>query len=70
MSNQFASTCYRCGGRVQPGEGTVDYARHEEKTAWPQIKGLRNVVLVQHTACAKRYAGTTVHYRYQPEKTE
>lgn len=44
MRNKYAGTCYRCGKRVEVGEG------HFEKTA----TGWRT----QHASCAIKYRGT------------
>lgn len=66
-TNQFPSTCYRCGKKVAAGEGEVSYAKHDHRVAWPQIARLRNITLVEHLDCARRYKGTFVHFQYQPE---
>lgn len=44
MRNKHAGTCYRCGGRVEPGAG--HFERH--RGGWR----------VQHATCAIVYRGT------------
>lgn len=65
QTNQFPSTCFRCGERVEAGEGVVDYATYEQRQAWPKHPDRK--VLVQHQTCAEKFAGTFVHHIYNPE---
>jgi hypothetical protein len=46
MRNQYAGTCYRCGGHVAAGEG--HFERNRENRSWR----------VQHAGCAINYRGT------------
>jgi hypothetical protein len=47
MRNKYPGICYRCGKRVEAGEG------HFEK-----IIGTKNSWRVQHAECAIKYRGT------------
>lgn len=52
--NRYPGTCYRCGQRVEPGDG------HFERV--PE-GGWR----VQHAGCAIRWRGTKRHYLDDPD---
>lgn len=65
--NRYTATCYRCGGTVHPDQGVVSHLRLDQKQAWQAMAGLRNVLLIEHDACAERYAGTFIHHIYQPD---
>ena len=56
MRNQYPGTCYRCGNRVEAGEG------HFEKT--PFSRGWR----VQHATCAIEHRGTDLGKEGESEK--
>lgn len=64
--NQYAGTCYRCGRRVEEGEGFFFFEQYPG-TRWPVARFQRNWPLVEHRACRAKYAGTDVHYLYNPE---
>lgn len=49
MRNKFPGTCYRCGGRVEPGDG------HFERFTTTYAKWR-----MQHADCAIAYRGTEV----------
>ena len=66
MRNRYPGTCYRCGERVEAGGGTVDYVSHVGAT-WPQLAGYKNIMLIEHDACAITYKGTNTHYLYAPD---
>lgn len=66
MRNRYPGTCYRCGGNVPAGGGEIEYVSHMG-VHWPQLAGYRNVMLLQHDACAIKYKGTYTHYLYAPE---
>jgi hypothetical protein len=44
MRNKYAGTCYRCGLRVEPGDGHFEL--------------FRGAFRVQHATCAIQYRGT------------
>lgn len=48
MRNQYPGTCYRCGHRVEAGEG------HFER--------MQGGWRIQHAGCAIQYRGTDQHY--------
>lgn len=57
MRNQFPGTCYRCGERVEAGEG------HFERVGDRQLNKLGESIrgkkwLLQHAQCAIQYRGT------------
>lgn len=54
MRNQYAGTCYRCGKRVEPGDGHFEKVRAGEP-GWPQTKWR-----TQHADCAIKHRGTNV----------
>ena len=56
MRNRYAGTCYRCGQRVEPGEG--HFERHS--------RGWRT----QHAECAIAYRGTTTAPVPRPDSIE
>lgn len=64
--NQYADTCYRCGERVEAGQGVFEYER-SPGVRWPEGRFQRDWPLVEHHECRAKYAGTDVHYRYNPE---
>ena len=66
-TNNYAATCYRCGERCEVGEGLVSYPKWDHREAWS--RRTEGMVLVEHKGCAEKFAGTFVHYIYQPEGT-
>ncbi len=66
-TNKYAATCYRCGERCEVGEGLVSYPKWDHREAWS--RRTEGMVLVEHKGCAEKFAGTFVHYIYQPEGT-
>lgn len=60
MRNRHPGTCYRCGQRVEPGDG------HFERLHWRRIErlGLKPSTrwITQHAECAIRYRGTDFSY--------
>jgi hypothetical protein len=65
MRNKYADVCYRCGGKVEAGEGHFEY-QNFPGVKWPQFGQIRSTCLVQHATCAIKYRGTDTHYLYKP----
>ena len=65
MRNKYPGTCYRCGERVEAGEGHFERITHSHRRKWnaPKLRGW----YVQHADCAIKYRGTTVHFIYEPD---
>lgn len=66
MRNRFPSKCYRCGETVKPDQGTVEVF-DLPGTRWSNLRFHRRITLVEHDACASRYAGTNTHWQYAPD---
>lgn len=56
MRNRYPGTCYRCGARVEPGDGHFE----KYKGGWR----------TQHAACAIKFRGSRRHYIYAPDAPE
>ena len=59
LRNDRTSTCYRCGGRADPGTAyleKMDRARLQKLGAPPTV---REGFKVQHFECAAKYRGTS-----------
>lgn len=61
MRNQYPGTCFRCGLRVEAGEG------HFEKVTKVQVEKYGNLVrgkkwITQHASCAVTHRGTAKTY--------
>ena len=54
MRNTYAGICYRCGGRVEPGDG------HFEKIIAAKRRPGDPKWRLQHADCATRFRGTGV----------
>ena len=54
MRNRYPGTCYRCGKRVESGEGHFERYRGKWRT--------------QHADCAIQYRNTDQHYVLTPVK--
>lgn len=68
MRNRYRARCYRCGEWVAPEAGVVTFERNPRRR-WPEHHfQLNGETLVEHDECAARYAGTDVHYHYNPDK--
>lgn len=65
-ANRYPGICYRCGKEVAAGKGVFSYER-SPGVRWSVARFQRNWPMVEHKACRERFAGTDVHYRYQPE---
>lgn len=65
--NQFAGTCYRCGGTVEAGEGLFQY-ENCPGVRWRQMRFQRNMKLIEHKDCHTRFFGTDVHYQWSPHR--
>ena len=68
MRNRYEAICYRCGEPVAAGEGEMSFTRHTHRQEWPIAAPLMPFAIVEHVACAEKYAGTYVHHKYNPSK--
>jgi hypothetical protein len=66
MKNLYAGMCYRCGKRVEPNEGLAEIATAERARVWGGRGYIPGLWLVQHMECARQWAGTARHYRFNP----
>lgn len=55
MRNQFAGTCYRCGKRVEAGEGHFERITRKHREKGVKDPGRWRV---QHAGCAITHRGT------------
>ena len=62
MANKYASVCYRCGQRIEVGEGVFEKVSAAQARKWPGR--LLSRWLTQHHECATKWRGTTQHYRF------
>lgn len=63
MRNKYPGICYRCGKRVEPGEGHFEgYGKR-----FPGRKFRQNISRwrVQHAECAIKYRGTNKNYFHE-----
>ena len=67
MRNRYPGQCYRCGERVEAGEGHFEQVsiRTMEKLG---LAGVKSRWLVQHAECAIKYRGTD--HTYWKEENE
>ena len=70
MRNRYPGRCFRCGATVQKDGGEVYVPTHEMADEWVPNGFHRGspqrVMVVEHDACAERYAGTLTHWLYRP----
>ena len=67
MRNEFAGTCYRCGGRVEPGQGHFEKWGYDHDKKWPDVHRMEKPRwLIQHAECAVKYRNTNRNYRFAP----
>lgn len=66
MINKYEGVCYRCGKMVPAKEGLLNFC-DIPGMRWPELRGLKNWPLVEHTDCAEKYKGTDIHHLYQPD---
>lgn len=67
MRNEYPGICYRCGGRVEKGEGHIEKLNYDHRKKWPEMPMYRNMWLMQHADCAIKYRGTKVHFYHAPD---
>lgn len=58
MRNQYPGTCYRCGRRVEVGEGHFEKVGRRQVEAGKIKPGDRRQWLLQHAECAIEHRGT------------
>lgn len=64
--NQFRSRCYRCGGTVEPGEGSRRYVQPKE-VGRKDVGTLNpDILLVEHHECREHYDGTDFWFPKKP----
>jgi hypothetical protein len=68
MINRYQGKCCRCGGKVAAGKGSFDYKRHS-RLDWrdhtASTPGTEPVL--EHWECKKKYEGTPVHFKLNPD---
>lgn len=65
MRNTYPGMCYRCGERVEAGEGHFELVSRIQRNKWGC--GFNVKWLVQHVTCAIVWRGTCRHYIYAPD---
>lgn len=64
--NRFRGKCYRCGKKVEAGEGSHRYVDPTEVGRKRVGVGNTDIDLLEHHECREKYEGTDVSYRYNP----
>ncbi|RID91845.1 hypothetical protein D2N39_11445 [Gemmobacter lutimaris] len=71
-ANRYAAKCFRCGRRIEPGQGQViapsaamDAVWHASGTGWHTGYPQR-VLVTQHAECAAIWGGSTHHRIHGP----
>ena len=65
MRNKYPGTCYRCGKRVEVGDGHFERVGNEHRKKWPNTGGEK--WLTQHADCAIQFRNSDRHYLYAPD---
>ena len=68
MTNEYQSTCFRCGATVLAGTGVLTFGSGSQPYAWPQMRFLRNVPMVEHLHCHAHFKGTGQHYLWSDNR--
>lgn len=68
--NKYPGTCFRCGKRVEAGDGLFQFGDGTRPWPWPQHRMQQNLPLVEHVTCNVIYNGTGIHYQFNPDASK
>jgi len=66
--NKYSGRCFRCGKRVEAGEGVIREWDRKLGEVWfpPPLQPVTSF-LVEHKECHQKFEGTAVHFAWLPQ---